>query len=184
MLIFGLPLDFHGKLRVIRSMFTPGAPHGIEASYLAVPRKVAWSCGYLGFGFGQHTSCGFCSVPAAVFAAEDEGAWSYSVCLMVKWAAFSGTLHWPSSGADLGVGGVSHVELLLLYELWAGERLVLEKSLPGCRTLGRPNSVSAVPFRPGIDFLRSCRFVGALTRFTVWSVWWIGRFAPCMIYWC
>ena len=27
-----LPLDFHGRLRVIRSMFTPGALHGIEAS--------------------------------------------------------------------------------------------------------------------------------------------------------
>ena len=41
--------------------------------------------------------------------------------------AFLGTLHWPAAGADLRVGGVSYVELLLLYELWAGERLVLEK---------------------------------------------------------
>ena len=31
---------------------------------------------------------------------------------------------------DLGVGGVSFVELLILYELWAGERLVLEKAVP------------------------------------------------------
>ena len=31
-LIFVLPLDFHGKLRVIRSMFIPGALHGMEAS--------------------------------------------------------------------------------------------------------------------------------------------------------
>ena len=41
--------------------------------------------------------------------------------------AFLGTFHWPASGADLGVGGVSYVELLVLYELWAGERLVVEK---------------------------------------------------------
>ena len=34
-LIFALPLDFHGRLRVIRSMFIPGALHGIEASFLA-----------------------------------------------------------------------------------------------------------------------------------------------------
>ena len=34
-LIFALPLDFHGRLRVIRSMFIPGAVHGIEASFLA-----------------------------------------------------------------------------------------------------------------------------------------------------
>ena len=36
-------------------------------------------------------------------------------------------LHWPVDGVDLGVGGVSCVELLC--ELWAGERLSLEKSL-------------------------------------------------------
>ena len=33
--IFALPLDFHGRLRVVRSMFIPGALHGIEASFLA-----------------------------------------------------------------------------------------------------------------------------------------------------
>ena len=32
-LIFGLPLDFHGRRRVIRSMFIPGALRGIEASF-------------------------------------------------------------------------------------------------------------------------------------------------------
>ena len=34
-LISALPLDFHGRLRVIRSIFIPGALHGIEASFLA-----------------------------------------------------------------------------------------------------------------------------------------------------
>ena len=29
------PLDFHGLVRVVRSMFIPGALHGIEASLLA-----------------------------------------------------------------------------------------------------------------------------------------------------
>ena len=33
--IFALPLDFHGRLRVVRSMFIPGALLGIEASFLA-----------------------------------------------------------------------------------------------------------------------------------------------------
>ena len=45
---------------------------------------------------------------------------------------------------DFAVGGVSHVEMLLLSELWAGERLVLEKALPRYRGPGRPISVSAV----------------------------------------
>ena len=35
-LIFVLPFGFfHGRMRVIRSMFIPGALHGIESSFLA-----------------------------------------------------------------------------------------------------------------------------------------------------
>ena len=34
-LIFALPLDVHGRPRVIRTMFIPGALHGIEASFLS-----------------------------------------------------------------------------------------------------------------------------------------------------
>ena len=43
----------------------------------------------------------------------------------------SGTLHWSVVEADLGVGGVSYVEMLILYELWGGKRLVLEKLCHG-----------------------------------------------------
>ena len=34
-LIFVLPLDFHERVRVVRSMFLPAALHGVEASLLA-----------------------------------------------------------------------------------------------------------------------------------------------------
>ena len=34
-LIFALPLDFHGRVRVVRSMYLAAALHGIEASFLA-----------------------------------------------------------------------------------------------------------------------------------------------------
>ena len=93
------------------------------------------------------------SMPPVVIAADDVSAWPYSVGILVELVAFLSTLHWPASGADLGVGGVSYVELLLLNGLWAGERLVLEKALPWYRRPGRPISVSAVPFGPGIDIL-------------------------------
>ena len=33
--VYALPLHFHGRLGVLRSMFIPGALHGIEASFLA-----------------------------------------------------------------------------------------------------------------------------------------------------
>ena len=51
-LIFVLPLDFHGRVRVVRSMYLPPALHGIEASLLAsdslrklrsAVRRVVWS---------------------------------------------------------------------------------------------------------------------------------------------
>ena len=51
-LIFVLPLDFHGRVRVVRSMYLLAALHGIEASLLAsgslrklrsAVRRVVWS---------------------------------------------------------------------------------------------------------------------------------------------
>ena len=53
-------------------------------------------------------------------SAEDVAHWPYSVSVLVKWVTFLSSLHWPVGGADLGVGGVSYVEMLILFELWAG----------------------------------------------------------------
>ena len=91
------------------------------------------------------------------------------------------SLHWPVGDLDLGVGGVSYVELLILYELLAGERLVLDKAHPRYLRPGRPISVSAVPFCPGIDIWRSCRFIGAMMRSLYLLPGGLGRFVPCSI---
>ena len=85
-------------------------------------------------------------IPAAVVCAEDMALWPYIPGLLVKWVSFLNSLHWPIGDLDLGVGGVSCVELLIVYELWAGERLSLEKAHPRYLRPGRPISVSAVPF--------------------------------------
>ena len=84
--------------------------------------------------------------PSVAVCDDDIAQWPYSPSLLIKWVSFLGSLHWPAHGGDLGVGGVSYVELLILYELWAGERLVLEKAHPRYLRPGRPISVSAVPF--------------------------------------
>ena len=102
--------------------------------------------------------------PSVSIGADDVAQWPYTPGLLVKWFSFLSSLHWPASGFGLGVGGVSYVELLILYELWAGERLVLEKANPRYLLPGRPISVSAVPLGPGIDIWRSCRCIGALMR--------------------
>ena len=53
LVVFALPLHFHGRMIVLRNMFIPGALHGIEASFLAESSvrklrtafcKVSWSC--------------------------------------------------------------------------------------------------------------------------------------------
>ena len=64
-------------------------------------------------------------VAATHITCHDAELWPYSVSMLVTWVAFLYTLHWPRGGADLGVGGVSYVVLLILYELWAGEMLDL-----------------------------------------------------------
>ena len=73
------------------------------------------------------------------------------------------------------------MELLILYELWAGERLSLEKAHPRYFRPGRPISVSAVPFGPGIDIWRSCRFIGAFMRSLCLLPGGLGRFSPCSV---
>ena len=121
------------------------------------------------------------NVPASVICAEDIAQWPYTPGLLVKWVSFLGSLHWPAGGLDLGVGGVSYVELLILYELWAGERLSLEKAHPRYLRPGRPISVSAVPFGPSTDIWRSCRFIGSLMRSLCLLPGGLGRFVPCSI---
>ena len=119
------------------------------------------------------------NIPASAICAEDVTHWPYTPGLLVKWVSFLGSLHWPAGGLDLGVGGISFVELLILYELWAGERLSLDKATTRYLRPGRPISVSAVPSGPGIDIWRSCRSIGALMRSHCLLPGGLGRFLPC-----
>ena len=120
-------------------------------------------------------------IPDAVVVAEDIALWPYTPGLLVTWVSFLSTLHWPVGDLDFGVGGVSYVEMLILYELWAGERLSLEKAHPRYLRPGRQISVSAVPFAPGIDIWRSCRFICALMRSLCLLPGGLRRFVPCSI---
>ena len=103
-------------------------------------RDIAFLPGPVGLWDGDWVSFGVSGITA-----EDVRVWPYSVSLLVKVSAFLGTLHWPAGAVDLGVGGVSFVEMLILYELWAGERLHLEKAVPWYRSaMVAQVSVSAV----------------------------------------
>ena len=102
-----------------------------------------------------------------------------STGLLVKWVAFLGTLHWPAGDVALRVGGISYFELLILYEQWVGERLSLETAHLRYLRPGRPISVWAVSFGPGIDIWRSCRFIGTLMRSLCLLPGWLGKFVSC-----
>ena len=98
--------------------------------------EYAWVPGPV--GLWRHGSVGW---PCIEVRDVDVGFWPYSVGLLVKLCSFLSSLHWPSTVDDVGVGGVSLVELLILHERWAGERLVLEMSVPKLRRFNRPISV-------------------------------------------
>ena len=73
-------------------------------------------------------------------------------------------LSWPCEVSDLGRGGISYVELLILYERWAGERLPVEDSIPKYRRPGRPISVSVAPLCPDADIWKLSRLLGSMMR--------------------
>ena len=81
---------------------------------------------------------GWSKVPASPLTNGDFDLWPYSPGLLIKFSAFLGSLHWPTDGGDLFMGGVSFIEILMLYELWAGERLVLETAVPKYLRRGAP----------------------------------------------
>ena len=66
-------------------------------------------------------------VDAGHITGADISAWPYSVGILVRFTSFLRTLHWPSGSVDLGHFGISFLELLILFEQWAGHRLLSEK---------------------------------------------------------
>ena len=82
----------------------------------------------------------------------------------------------PSVVDDLGPGGVFFIELLILYEKWAGERLRVEFSVPKYRRPGRPISVSAAAVCPDAERRNFCQFLATMMRALCRLPGGIGRF--------
>ena len=141
-----------------------------------VVRNFAWLPGPPGLWTAR-----WFQMPGVCLDEADVAAWPFSVSLLVKVVRFLGTFHWPSGFGDLGIGGVSNLELLILYEVWAGERLVPEVAVPVGRRRGRSILVSAVPVGPGTDIGRSCVFLGSLIRTLRVMPGALARFLPCGI---
>ena len=173
----GLPFlcNLAGPIQHFRAVWSAGALPKRGRLVLAV-RDRAFLPGRPGIWCSE-----WLQVPATAICADDIALWPYTPGLLVKWVSFLNSLHWPVGDLDLGVGGVSFVEMLILYGLWAGERLSLEKAHPRYLRPGRQISVSVVPFGPGIDIWRSCRFLGSLMRSLCLLPGGLRRFVPCSI---
>ena len=86
------------------------------------------------------------------------------MAILVRFTSFLGILHWPSSSVDLGHDGISFLELLILFEQWAGHRLLGEKVTRPHVRAGRPISVSSVPVSEGMEIRHGCQFISSLVR--------------------
>ena len=112
----------------------------------------------------------------------DIAAWPYSVGILVRFTSFLGTLHWPSGSLDLGHFGISFLELLLiLFEQWAGHRLLSEKVTRPHVRAGRPISLPSVPVSEGIEIRHGCQFLSSLLRALGKLPGGLGRFLPCRL---
>ena len=94
----------------------------------------------------------------------DIAAWPCSVGILFGITSSFSTLHWPLGSDDLGHFGVSFMELLILFEQWAGHRLLSEKVTRPHVRAGRPISLPSVPVSEGIEIRHGCQFLSSLLR--------------------
>ena len=109
----------------------------------------------------------------------DIASWPYSVSILVRFTSFLGTLHWPSDSRDFGHFGISFLELLILFEQWAGHRLLSEKVTRPHVRAGRSILFPSVPVSEGIEIRHGCQFLSSLVRALAKLPGGLGRFLPC-----
>ena len=118
-------------------------------------------------------------VSAGRINGADIAAWPYSVSILIRFTSFLNTLHWPSGTEDFGHCGVSFWELLILFEQWAGHRLLSEKVTRPHVRANRPILIPSVPVSEGIEIHHGCQFLSSLVRALSKLPGGLGRFLPC-----
>ena len=126
-------------------------------------------------------NCDWLQFHAGHITDADIAAWPYSVGILVRFTSFLGTLHRPSGSLDLGHFGISFLELLILFEQWAGHRLLSEKVTRPRVRAGRPISLPSVPVSEGIEIRHGCQFLSSLLRALGKLPGGLGRFLPCRL---
>ena len=132
---------------------------------------------------GRHgfLSSSWFQVAARRITAADIAAWPYSVGILIRFTSFLNTLHWPSGTEDFGHFGVSFLELLILFEQWAGHRLLSEKVTRPHVRAHRPILIPSVPVSEGIEIRHGCQFVSSSVRALSKLLGGLDRFLPCSL---
>ena len=120
-------------------------------------------------------------VHGGYISGADIAAWPYSVGILCRFISFLGTLHWPTGSDDFGHFEVSFLELLILFEQWAGHRLLSEKVTRPHVRANRPILIPSVPVSEGIGIRHGCPFISSLVRALAKLPGGIGRFLPCRV---
>ena len=120
-------------------------------------------------------------VDSGRISGADVAAWPYSVGILIRFTSFLSTLHWPSGATDFGHFGVSFLELLILFEQWAGHRLLGEKVTRPHVRANRPILLPSVPVSEGIEIRHGCQFLSSLVRALAELLGGLGRFMPCSL---
>ena len=94
---------------------------------------------------------GWFNVPASVISADDIAHWPYSVSRLDKWVAFLDSLHCLLAVLILGLVVFLMLRCSFFMSFGLVRGLAFQKAHPRYLRPGRPISVSAVPFGPGID---------------------------------
>ena len=118
-------------------------------------------------------------VAAGRITGADIAAWPYSVSILIRFTSFFTTLHWLSGSVDFGHFCISFMELLILFEQWAGHRLPSEKVTRPHVRANRPSLIPSVPVSEGIEIRHGCQFISSLVRALAKLLGGIGRFLPC-----
>ena len=102
-----------------------------------------------------------------------------TVLVLCKFSSFLGTLHGQWRLMTWVILEFLFLELLILFEQWAGHRLLSEKvTWPHVRA-NRPFLIPSVPMSEGIEIRHGCHFISSLVRALTKLPGGLGPLMPC-----
>ena len=110
---------------------------------------------------------------------DDVAVCPYSVGILLEFSSFLATLHWPQDAADLGKFGISYFELLLMFEIHAGHRLLCEKAIRPHLRPRRPLVYSSFLVSGGQEIKHGCQFLHGHFRSLGHLLGGLSKFLPC-----